>query len=85
MLLVKLLWKLLQSLEYIILNILFFNVLITPLHLLRGDQKSFYPLKIKRVLTVLHIAEYGTNIFSDEKSLTKIPSPEYNLFDTGGL
>ena len=32
------------------------------------------------------MAEYGTKIlFSDEKSLTKTPFPEYNLLDTGGL
>ena len=38
------------------------------------------------LITILGIVSYGTNIlFSDEKSLTNSPPPEYNLLETAGL
>ena len=43
-------------------------------------------MKEKELITILGIVSYGTNIlFSEEKSLTNSPPPEYNLLETGGL
>ena len=40
----------------------------------------------KELITIFGIVSKGTNIlFSDEKSLTSSPPPEYNLLETAGL
>ena len=66
---------------------LFLIALITPLASTPGWSKKFLSSADKNAfITVCDIAEYGTKIlFSDEKSLTNTPFPEYNLLETGGL
>ena len=72
---------------YIILNILFLIALTTPLASTPGWSKKFLSSADKKAFIAFgDIESYGTNIlFSEEKSLTNTPSPEYNLLETGGL
>ena len=52
-----------------------------------GCEKKFLSSADKKeLITFIGIELYGTKIlFSDEKSLTSYPPPEYNLLETGGL
>ena len=66
---------------------LFFMALTTPFASTPGCSKKFLSSADKNeFITTCEIELYGTKIlYSDEKSLTKTPFPEYSLLDTGGL
>ena len=66
---------------------LFLIALITPFASTPGCLKKFLSSADKKeFITFIGIALKGTKIlFSEEKSLTKTPFPEYILLETGGL
>ena len=73
--------------EEITFEIFLIIALITPFASTPGWEKKFLSSADKKdLITILGILSYGTKIlFSDEKSLTSSPPPEYNLLETEGL